>query len=173
MPSRKKMTLGLSNWMMRAVSLCAPRSRGGQALILGETDPAIAQSLMLWDSRILAAKDLEERVETGMPPAVAAACVWGRRDAVMTLMQRIGALGGDWTACGELPGMLGPVPIAQPDTVDARELEATDDRVKAVIRVPQSRRAELAARLHRETARHVASREPGELRFRVDPKDLI
>ena len=98
-----------------------------------------------------------------MPPAVAAACVWGRRDAVMTLMQRI----------GELPGMLGPVPIAQPDTVDARELEATADRVKAVIRVPQSRRAELAARLHRETARHVASREPGELRFRVDPKDLI
>ena len=162
----------LTAWM-RAVSLCAPRSRGGQALILGETDPAIAQSLMLWDSRILAAKDLEERVETGMPPAVAAACVWGRRDAVMTLMQRIGALGGDWTACGELPGMLGPVPIAQPDTVDARELEATADRVKAVIRVPQSRRAEQAARLHRETARHVASREPGELRFRVDPKDLI
>ena len=162
----------LTAWM-RAVSLCAPRSRGGQALILGETDPAIAQSLMLWDSRILAAKDLEERVETGMPPAVAAACVWGRRDAVMTLMQRIGALGGDWTACGELPGMLGPVPIAQPDTVDARELEATADRVKAVIRVPQSRRAELAARLHRETARHVASRDPGELRFRVDPKDLI
>ena len=162
----------LTAWM-RAVSLCAPRSRGGQALILGETDPALAQSLMLWDSRILAAKDLEERVETGMPPAVAAACVWGRRDAVMTLMQRIGALGGDWTACGELPGMLGPVPIAQPDTVDARELEATADRVKAVIRVPQSRRAELAARLHRETARHVASREPGELRFRVDPKDLI
>lgn len=162
----------LTAWM-RAVSLCAPRSRGGQTLILGETDPAIAQSLMLWDSRILAAKDLEERVETGMPPAVAAACVWGRRDAVMTLMQRIGALGGDWTACGELPGMLGPVPIAQPDTVDARELEATADRVKAVIRVPQSRRAELAARLHRETARHVASREPGELRFRVDPKDLI
>lgn len=70
-------------------------------------------------------------------PAVAAACVWGRRDAVMTLMQRIGALGGDWTACGELPGMLGPVPIAQPDTVDARELEATADRVKAVIRVPR------------------------------------
>lgn len=47
--------------------------------------------------------------------------------------------------------MLGPVPIAQPDTVDARELEATDDRVKAVIRVPQSRRAELAARLHRKS----------------------
>ncbi|PWG66342.1 primosomal protein N' [Bifidobacterium callitrichidarum] len=162
----------LTAWM-RAVSLCAPRSRGGQALILGETDPAIAQSLMVWDSRILAAKDMEERVETGMPPAVAAACVWGRRDAVMTLMQRIGALSGDWAVCGEMPGMLGPVPIAQPDTVDARELEATADRVKAVVRVPQGERAELAARLHREVARHVAAREPGELRFRIDPKDLI
>ncbi|KAA8829049.1 primosomal protein N' [Bifidobacterium myosotis] len=162
----------LTAWM-RAVSLCAPRSRGGQALILGETDPAIAQSLMLWDSRILAAKDMEERVETGMPPAVAAACVWGRRDAVMTLMQRIGALGGDWSVCDDMPGMLGPVPIAQPDTVDARELEATADRVKAVVRVPQRSRAELAIRLHRETARHVAAREAGELRFRVDPKDLI
>ena len=87
-------------------------------------------------------------------------------------MQRIGA----WAAIGRLRRAarhVGPVPIAQPDTVDARELEATADRVKAVIRVPQSRRAELAARLHRETARHVASREPGELRFRVDPKDLI
>lgn len=162
----------LTAWM-RAVSLCAPRSRGGQALILGETDPAIAQSLMVWDSRILAAKDMEERVETGMPPAVAAACVWGRRDAVMTLMQRIGALSGDWAVCGEMPGMLGPVPIAQPDTVDARELEATADRVKAVVRVPQGERAELATRLHREVARHVAAREPGELRFRIDPKDLI
>lgn len=162
----------LTAWM-RAVSLCAPRSRGGQALILGETDPAIAQSLMVWDSRILAGKDMEERVETGMPPTVAAACVWGRRDAVMTLMQRIGALGGDWSVCSDLPGMLGPVPIPQPETVDARELEATADRVKAVIRVPQTERAELAVRLHRETARHVAAREPGELRFQIDPKDLI
>lgn len=162
----------LTSWM-RAVSLCAPRSRGGQALILGETDPVIAQSLMVWDSRILASKDLDERVETGMPPTVAAACVWGRRDAVMTLIQRIGALDGDWSICGELPGVLGPVSIAQPDTVDARELEATADRVKAVVRVPQSQRSELAARLHREVARHVASREPGELRFRIDPKDLM
>ncbi|NMM97432.1 primosomal protein N' [Bifidobacterium olomucense] len=162
----------LTAWM-RAVGLCAPRSRGGQALILGETDPIIAQSLMLWDSRILATDDLQERKATGMPPTVAAACVWGRRDAVMTLMERIGVLGGDWAVCDDMPALLGPVPIAQPQTVDARELEATADRVKAVVRVPQTLRSELAERLHRETARHVASREPGELRFRIDPKDLI
>ena len=41
-------------------------------------------------------------------------------------------------------------------TIDARELEATQDRVKAVVRVPLSERAELARRLRAEVARHVA-----------------
>ena len=48
-----------------------------------------------------------------------------------------------------------------------------EDRVKAVVRVPLSERAELARRLRAEVARHVAAREPGELRFQLDPKDLI
>jgi len=52
-------------------------------------------------------------------------------------------------------------------------LEATADRVKAVVRVPYARREELARRLQHEVARHVASREFGELRFQLDPKDLI
>ncbi|MBM6698837.1 primosomal protein N' [Bifidobacterium pullorum subsp. saeculare] len=167
----------LNDWM-RAVAMCAPRSRGGQALLIGETDPALARSLMLWDSTQLAAQEVAERVETGLPPAITAACVWGRRDAVLGALRRIGALDGDLAACplpggGELPGMLGPVPIPQPRTVDARELEGTADRVKAVVRVPAGRRGELATRLRTAVARHVANRETGELRFQIDPKDLI
>lgn len=172
----------LTDWM-RAVSLCAPRERGGQALLIGETDPALARSLMLWDGRIAAERELEERRETGMPPWLAAACVWGRRDAVGRALTNIGALGGDWAtvdvgeyAGGEgvpMPCVLGPVPIPQPRTVDARELEVTADRVKAVVRVPHAHRRELADRLKAEVARHVAAREGGELRFQLDPKDLI
>ncbi|MBT1172725.1 primosomal protein N' [Bifidobacterium sp. MA2] len=171
----------LAAWM-RVVALCAPRTAGGQALLLGETDPAIAQSLMLWDSSLLASRELAERLETGMPPAVAVACVWGRRDAVMRALRAIGALDGDMAMCpmpgdadgsGAIPGVLGPVPIPQPRTVDARELEITADRVRAVVRVPHARREELAARLRREVARHVAAREGGELRFQLDRKDLI
>ncbi|MDF7664895.1 primosomal protein N' [Bifidobacterium sp. ESL0745] len=166
----------LTAWM-RAASMCACREDGGQVLLIGETDPIIAQSLIQWDSRILAADELDERAETGLSPVFAVACVWGRRDAVMTTLERIGALTGDWsqikTEVGEFPAVLGPVPIAQPKTVDARELEATHDRVKAVVRVPQRLRAELAQRLHSEVARHVATRAPGELRFQLDPKDLI
>ncbi|MBW3091587.1 primosomal protein N' [Bifidobacterium sp. 82T10] len=167
----------LANWM-RSMALCAPRSRGGQGLLIGETDPVIAQSLMLWDSRLLAAKEIEERAQTGLPPVLAAACVWGRRDAVMQAIQRLGALpGGEWGTVSvggeDMPAMLGPVPIPQPSTVNAREFADTADRVKAVVRVAQSRRAELAIRLRMIVARHVAAREPGELRFRLDPKDLI
>lgn len=166
----------LSNWM-RVVSMCAPRSRGGQALLLGESDPVLAESLMLWDSGRLATQEVSERIETGLPPACAAACVWGQREAVRLLLQRIGALDGEWASvqgsAGAMPAVLGPVPIPPPKTVDSRELEGTDDRVKAVVRVSPSYRAELALRLRRETARHVAAREPGELRFQLDPKDLI
>ncbi|WEV46031.1 primosomal protein N' [Bifidobacterium sp. ESL0690] len=166
----------LTAWM-RAASMCACRNEGGQVLLIGETDPAIAESLKQWDSRILAARELDERAETGLSPVFAVACVWGRRDAVMETLNNIGTLAGDWaqvsTEVGELPSVLGPVPIAQPRTVDARELEATQDRVKAVVRVPQCLRADLAKRLHTEVARHVATRTPGELRFQLDPKDLI
>lgn len=166
----------LADWM-RAVSLCAPRERGGQALLIGESDPALAQALMLWDPGRLAEHELAERAETGLPPLVTAACVWGRRDAVGQALRHVGALGGDLALCltpaGDLPGVLGPVPIPQPRTVDARELEGTADRVKAVVRVPHQARADLALRLRDEVSRHVAAREPGELRFQLDPKDLI
>ena len=36
-----------------------------------------------------------------------------------------------------------------------------------------SRRGELALRLRSASARHVAAREPGELRFQLDPKERI
>ena len=167
----------LTGWM-RAVSLCAPRTRGGQALLIGETDPVLARSLMLWNSPMLAQVDVEDRAQTALPPVFAAACVWGRRDAVGTMLKRIGALaGGDMatidTIAGTMPSVLGPVPIPQPRTIDSRELEGTADRVKAVVRIPQGRRAELALRLRSASARHVASREPGELRFQMDPKERI
>lgn len=166
----------LRSWM-RVMAHCRPRPDGGVGLLVGETDPLIAQALMTWDPRVLSRHELEQRVETALPPAVSAACVWGRRDAVMGALERIGALDGDWASVrwrdGDVPAVLGPVPIAAPRTVDARELEQMGDRVKAVVRVPHAERAQLALRLRRAAARHVAAREGGELRFRLDPKDLL
>lgn len=55
----------------------------------------IARSLALWDGRVLAAQELAERAETGLPPVVGAACVWGRRDVVRAALEHIGAFTGD------------------------------------------------------------------------------
>ena len=172
----------LTAWM-RAAALCRPRTEGGQVLLLGETDPVLAGALTGWDAPLLAVREVEERRQTGLPPVTAAACVWGRRDAVMWALGQIGVLlDGEWgmlTVPGiegpeaEQPAVLGPVPIAQPATINARELEETADRVKAVVRVVPERRHELANRLRAAVARHVATRTPGELRFQMDPKDLI
>ena len=55
----------LTGWM-RAVSRCAPRTRGGQALLIGETDPVLARSLMLWNSPMLAQVEVEDRAQTAL-----------------------------------------------------------------------------------------------------------
>ncbi|RSX54753.1 primosomal protein [Bifidobacterium dolichotidis] len=166
----------LGQWM-RVASLTAPASQGGTMFVIGQTDETIAESLEHWDSSLLAAAECEERSQAMLPPAISAATVWGRRDAVRTCLSNIGVLTGDWSviqsAEGDIPAVLGPVGIAPEQTVNARELENMGDRVKAVVRVSHEHRAELAIRLRQEVARHMARREPGELRFQLDPKDLI
>lgn len=165
----------LTAWM-RVAGLCLPRSDGGQVLILGETFPLLAQSLMTWNPSLLARAELDDRRQMGFPPACAAATVWGRRDAVMQVLQEAGALDGDYalleTAEGEVPATLGPVPIAPPKTLSNRILVQTADRVRALVRVPPVRRDEMALRLKASQAKYVAGRGRGELHFHVDPKDL-
>ena len=167
----------LMNWM-RVLSYAAGAAGGGRAMLIGETDPLLVRALESWDGSLLAAHEMDERAQTGLPPSVCAASVWGARPAVMGVLRRMGAWGGD---IGELrladgstvPSVLGPVPMPPPRTLDARELEETRDRVKAVVRVPHRLRSELARRLREQSAWHMARREPGELRFAVDPKDFL
>ena len=165
----------LTAWM-RAAALCVSRRRGGQVLLIGEADSTLAQSLVTWDGRVLAAKELEEREETAFPPAVGLAAVWGDRKAVMQALNRIGALTGDLavlTVQGEdVPAVLGPVPIA-PDATLNRQLDGTVDRVRALVRIDRERTTELAGLLRVAVAKHVASREAGELRFKINPKDVL
>jgi primosomal protein N' (replication factor Y) len=166
----------LDTWM-RIVSQCQPRSKAGQALLIGEADPICAQSLLTWNSTVLASRELQDRAETGMPPIYATACIWGGRDAVMHTLAQIGAIGGDFSTIGEgdsaLPGFLGPVPIPQPRTISARQFEGSDDRVRVLVRVSPEQHDELALRLRTVVGRHVASRDRQELRFQIDPKNLL
>lgn len=72
-----------------------------------------------------------------------------------------------------IPPLLGIVPMHPPATDQYHHFVELDDRVKAVVRVPISWRQELVDRLHKEIAHHVATRAAGELRFCIDPKDLL
>jgi primosomal protein N' (replication factor Y) len=95
----------------------------------------------------------------------------------MQTLGEIGVVGGDFTAVGEgdaaLPGFLGPVPIPQPKSIAARQFEGTDDRVRVLVRVSPDRRDDLAGRLRTAVGRHMASRNRQELRFQMDPKNLL
>lgn len=169
----------LNSWM-KASALCAPRARGGSVLLIGETYPVLARALTLWDTTQLSCNELSERAQAILPPCVTAACVWGARDAVMRALENIGAMqenlgcensqDADFSAISSL---LGIVPMHPPVTDKYQHFDDIYDRVKAVVRVPLYLRQELVNRLHKEVARHVATRAAGELRFCVDPKDLL
>lgn len=169
----------LTAWM-KAASLCAPRTSGGSVLLIGETYTILARALTLWDTTQLSLNELSERKQAVLPPFVTAACVWGERDAVMRALENIGAMkenlgceisqNADFSTISPL---LGIVPMHPPVTDRYQHFDDFDDRVKAVVRVPLYLRQELVNRLHKEVAHHVAKRAAGELRFCVDPKDLL
>lgn len=207
----------LNAWM-RAAALCAPKSRDGSVLLIGETYSSCAQTLSTWNPSLLASREINERSQAGLPPSVCAACVWGARDAVMKALHNIGAIPSakenshgnenksvksneevssqfsailpmisiDISADDSessvknshaesivIPPLLGVVPMHPPVTDNYQHFDELDDRVKAVVRVPLSWRQELVDRLLKEVAHHIATRAAGELRFCVDPKDLL
>lgn len=169
----------LTAWM-KAASLCAPRTSGGSVLLIGETYTILARALTLWDTTQLSLNELSERKQAVLPPFVTAACLWGERDAVMRALENIGAMkenlgceisqNDDFSTISPL---LGIVPMHPPVTDRYQHFDDIYDRVKAVVRVPLYLRQELVNRLHKEVANHVAKRAAGELRFCVDPKDLL
>lgn len=165
----------LTVWMALS-SLVVPASEGGQVLLVGQCDPDIANSLVAWDPRILARKEVEDRRVTGLPPTTLAASVWGSYDAVMETLGEIGALDGDMSTVpletGDEPSVMGPLEIPPAPTVRNRQFEGANDRVRAIVRVELSRRRELAQRLHQAAANRAIHRTPGELRFWISPKNL-
>ncbi|MDO4913891.1 MAG: primosomal protein N', partial [Bifidobacteriaceae bacterium] len=165
----------LNAWM-HVVSMCAPVSRAGVSLLIGETDTDMAHALLHWDGSYLAAKELEERRQLGLPPACAAARIWGEAKAVEELLAYIGARqNGKYallsTSQGDLPSVLGPVFVSTHATPGMLDMQV-EQTVKAIVRVSVEQRDNLAKLLRNGVAKHMASRNAGELRFQLDPKDF-
>ncbi|WP_243738136.1 primosomal protein N', partial [Cellulomonas shaoxiangyii] len=147
----------LRRWLA-AAALVRPAGEGGQVLLVGDGLVRPTQALVRWDPAGLASRELAERAELHLPPAVRVAAVTGVRDAVAAVLARL-----------DVPGLevLGPVPV------DAPEGAATlDPEVRALLRVPLGAGRALAHAVAASVAIRSARREGGAVRIEVDPADV-
>ncbi|MEV0891055.1 primosomal protein N' [Promicromonospora sp. NPDC050262] len=186
-------TEALHRWLA-ASSLVRP-GPGGQVLLVGDGAPGPTQALVRWDPAGFAGRELDERAELHLPPAVRVAAVTGDRTAVDAVVGRVG-LRED---LGAGSGVLGPVEI-DPETPgrgpggrgtgapSARRgagagsrsgssrdsgVQALDLPVRTVLRVPLAQGDELARRLKASLAVRSARREGGTVRVQLDPKEML
>lgn len=190
-------TEALHRWLA-AASLVQPGPQG-QVLLVGDGAPGPTQALVRWDPAGFAGRELDERAELHLPPAVRVAAVTGDRTAVDAVVARVG-LRED---LGTGSGVLGPVEL-DPDAMGrgpggrgagapsggrpggaagrgtpARgaagrtAVQALDLPVRTVLRVPLAQGDELARRLKASLAVRSARREGGVVRVQLDPKEML
>lgn len=146
----------LRRWLA-AAALVRPSRDGGVVLLVGDAEPRVTQALVRWDPVALAQRELDERADLGLPPAVRMASVTGTRDAVEAVVRRVSAPGLD---------VLGPVPVP------GAERGAFEPDVRALLRVPRAAGGALATSLGASVAVRSAKREGGTARVQLDPADL-
>lgn len=146
----------LRRWLAVA-ALVRPSSAGGSVLLVGDAEERATQAFVRWDPAGLASRELAERAELGLPPAVRMAAVVGPRDAVGALVARV-----------EGAEVLGPIPVPGAPAAGP----ALESDVRALLRVPRSEGVTLARRLAASAAIRSARREGGTVRVQLDPADL-
>lgn len=147
----------LRRWF-QAVALVRPGAEGGTVLAVGPTSARALQALIRLDPAGFAARELTDRVEARLPPAVRAALAFG-----------------DWSACTELGAavadvdgvtVLGPAVAHLPS-------EEEDLVARVLVTAPLASGQALTRALHGLQAARSARKDPRPLRLRVDPVDLI
>ena len=83
-----------------------------------------------------------------------------------------GEYGAIATVEGEMPATLGPISIPEQGK-KSNMLDGTSDRVRAIVRFPVEKRAELSARIKKAAAMHGVSNPKTELKFHISPKSLV
>lgn len=155
----------LARWLA-AAALVRPATDGGQVLLVGDAAPAPTNALVRWDPAGLADRELDERAELDLPPAVRVAAVSGDRAAVAAVLDRVELATPDT--------VLGPVEVVPTRPDDAPDLAAGVTRpVRAVVRVPYRDGRSLARQLAASLAVRSARREPGGVRVQLDPKEIL
>jgi len=182
----------LHRWIT-AGALVRPSRLGGRLLLVGDAAPTPTNALVRWDPAGLAGRELDERAELSMPPAVRIASVTGDRHAVALFLSRVTLPeGGSVLGPVELPE---PVAAAQPErapsvgrtgrpavsravqpgsgTARSRAGGGLEAEVRAILRVPVARGRDLAHHLAAALAVASARREAGLITVVLDPKEML
>ncbi|GAA2247973.1 primosomal protein N' [Rarobacter faecitabidus] len=155
-------TNALHRWLV-AASLVRSADDGGQVVLVGASGSGAAGALVRWDPVGFADREYDERLEAELPPATRIAALHGASSAVAALL-----------ADCELPRgalVLGPAPWESDQSKSVVTLDV-DHQVRALIKVPHSQGAELAAVLR--AARMVSStaKRYSSIRVELDPLGL-
>lgn len=159
----------LRRWMAAAAL-----ARQGRAVVLSGAPEAVAlpavEALVRWDPAWLAARELEERRELGLPPAVRMAQLTGSRRALEEALEQ-----ADLPPAAQL---LGPVRLTQGAPALRRAAVDTDaERAPAdqhvLVRVPLADTSSLTRALVALKAFRSARKETQVVAVRVDPLDTF
>ena len=152
----------LARWFA-AAALVRPRQEGGVAVVTAAQQDVVG-ALVRMDAAGYASRQLAERRELGLPPAVRMAEVSGPADAVAAFIDLVGPAGGT----GPLP-WVGPVPVEE-----GWSLADRDDPVRhrALLFFPYAAARRVVEALRAARAAASARRLTEPVRLRIDPVDL-
>lgn len=156
----------LRSWL-RAAALVQPASAGGVVMLVGDAAPAPTQALVRWDPAGHAERELAERAEVRLPPAVHVVAVDGPRDAVRRVLDRFDPPPGT-DVVGPAP--LRGEPLGDPTPATLLDVEAAQ-RVRALVRSPWGAAGEVTRRLGGVVAARAAQRE-APVRLQAEPLDV-
>lgn len=154
----------LRTWM-GAASLVRPAAQGGRVLLVGDPAPQPSQALVRWDPAHLAERELAERTELGLPPAVHMVALEGPRDAVEALLARVALPDG--------AVVLGPLAVEGAAPAEAVLDPETRRPVRALVRSPWSDAARTTAAVAAAVATRSARREAGPVRVVAEPLEVV
>jgi primosomal protein N' (replication factor Y) (superfamily II helicase) len=164
----------LRRWMA-AAALTRGASQGGVTVLCGastHTTLPLVEALVRWDPAWFVARELAERVELSLPPAVRMAQLVGPRVAVQHAVEMAG-LEGSVEQLGPLPwlpaGAGGPGGSGGPGSSDADA--RTAPKIQLLLRVGLDDGPALTAALTRMKAVRSARKEREQVTVRVDPMD--
>jgi primosomal protein N' (replication factor Y) len=130
---------------------------GGRVCIVSEADVPSVQSLIRYDSRWFADRQIDERSAVGLPPVTRVAELTGPAAGVSGVV----------TGLGVPHKVLGPVPLSGSAEAGRR------GEVRSYVVVPRSRGASLTAELDQAIRRaSMGDDSMREVRVRMDPRDM-